>query len=112
MTASPDIGAGVDGCTVFDGDLRLLGYGVKIREKPRIKERPLKQFWGRMFLMNQEYEPTGMRHLPAFRLCLAVEEIVCAASSQDGPVSLLWSKRDEVLWCAPYYPWMNKSDHV
>ena len=104
--------SGVDGCTVFDGDLRLLGFGGKIEAKDATLNRPFKDFLTRQELDETVLARTGTRHLSAFRLCNSADEITCYVISQDGHVTLFWSDDSAVWRWSPYRPWTKASDHV
>jgi hypothetical protein len=103
--------SGVDGCTLFDGDLRLLGFGGKIEAKDAKEGRPFKDFASRQALDKTVLARTGTRHLSAFRLCDAVDAITCYVISKDGHVTLFWSDGKAVWRWSPYWPWTKTSDH-
>ena len=103
--------AGVDGCTVLDHQLRLLGFGGKIEKKEGRPNRPFKDFVSRNALDVAALQKTGTRHLSAFQLCNAADEITAYVISQDGHVTLFWSDAKVVWRWSEYLPWIKPSDH-
>lgn len=100
--------SGVDGCTVFDADLNLIGFGGKMRakaEKPIIDDRapesgtPNSQVHG------------GTRHGSAYRLCSANPNVWAYVVSQDGPVTRFRSDHTNVYQLERYYPWVSPRHH-
>jgi hypothetical protein len=102
--------SGVDGCTVFDADLELIGFGGKIDASDSQGKIFRDAREGR--LLDQDImTKTGTRHLSAYRLCQAKEGVTCYVVSQDGHVTALWSDRTTVYRWSPYWPWSKMSDH-
>jgi hypothetical protein len=100
----------VDGCTVFDEDLQLIGFGGKIHSfGPESKN--LLDARANKFLSKEVMEKTGTRHHSAYRLCQAHEGVSCYIVSQDGQVTAMWGLKDTVHRWTPYWPWAKRSDH-
>jgi hypothetical protein len=103
--------SGVDGCTVLDRDLRLLGFGGKIMPREFEDRRRLRDARANQALNKEVIYRTGARHLSAYKLCQACEGVTCFVVSQDGQVTLFWSDAATVHRWAPYWPWAKRSDH-
>jgi hypothetical protein len=103
--------SGVDGCTVFDRDLRLQGFGGKILPQEVEDRRPLRDARTNRLLNKEVLYKTGTRHLSAYQLCQAHKGVTCFVVSQDGHVTLFWSDAAAVRRWAPYWPWAKRSDH-
>jgi hypothetical protein len=101
---------GVDGCMVFDADLRLLGFGGKISAAGD-ESKKFRDARSNLWLNPDVMSKTGTRHLSAFRLCQSCPGVWCYVVSQDGHVTLFWSDAKEVRRWAPYWPWAKRSDH-
>jgi hypothetical protein len=103
--------SGVDGCTVFDRDLRLQGFGGKILPKEMDDKRQLRDARANQWLNKDVLYKTGTRHLSAYQLCQACKGVTSFVVSQDGHVTLFWSDAAAVHRWAPYWPWAKRSDH-
>lgn len=103
--------AGVDGCTVFDADLCLIGFGGKIQSREPQRQKRFKDFRTNQFLSEDVLKRIGTRHLSAFQLCKANDGVTAYVISQDGHVTLFWSDQETVYRWAPYWPWAKRSDH-
>jgi hypothetical protein len=101
----------VDGCTVLDSDLRLLGFGGKILPRAIEDRRQLRDARAGLALGKEVMYQTGTRHLSAYQVCQACEGVTCFVVSQDGQVTLFWSDAGTVHRWAPYWPWAKRSDH-
>jgi hypothetical protein len=102
--------SGVDGCTVFDSDLNLVGFGGKILVSAADHKRKLRDAIANKFLSADVMQKTGTRHLSAFRLCDAHEGVSCYVVSQDGHVTAFWSHGKIVERWKPYPAWVKRSD--
>lgn len=100
----------VDGCTVFDEDLELIGFGGKIHSSGT-DSKNLLDAHANKFLSKEVMERTGTRHGSAYRLCQAHERVSCYIVSQDGQVTAMWGLKDTVHRWTPYWPWAKRSDH-
>jgi hypothetical protein len=103
--------SGVDGCTVFDRDLRLLGFGGKILSLEIEEKRQLRDDRANQWISKEVMYKTGTRHLAAYKLCQACEGATCFVVSQDKHVTLFWSDAATVHRWSPYWPWAKRSDH-
>lgn len=103
--------AGVDGCTVFDADLCLVGFGGKIQTSEPQTQKRFKDFRTNKFLSEDVLKKSGTRHLSAFQFCKSHDGVTAYVVSQDGHVSLFWSDDEMVYRWAPYWPWAKRSDH-
>lgn len=102
--------SGVDGCTVFDSNLNLVGFGGKILVSAADHKRRLRDAIANKFLPADVTQKTGTRHLSAFRLCDAHEGVSCYVVSQDGHVTAFWSHGKIVEQWKPYPAWVKRSD--
>jgi hypothetical protein len=102
--------AGVDGCTVFDGDLRLIGFGGKIDDPPATVAKELVDARNGDVLNADVMSRTGTRHRSAYRLCDAHGGVWSYVVSQDGQVTAFWSDDLNVKRWHPYWPWAKMSD--
>lgn len=102
--------SGVDGCTVFDADLDLVGFGGKILTSAS-EGRRVRDFRANKWISPDVMNKTGTRHSSAYRLCQAKEGVWCYVVSQDGHVTAFWSDKDHVNVWKPYWPWAKRSDH-
>jgi len=102
--------SGVDGCTVFDSDLNLVGFGGKILMTAMEHKRRLRDAIANKFLSADVMQKTGTRHLSAFHLCEAHEGVCCYVVSQDGHVTAFWSHGKIVERWKPYPAWVKRSD--
>lgn len=103
--------AGVDGCTVFDRNSELLGFGGKILVQDIEPTRQFKDFREDSAIQPDALNKTGTRHLSAFKLCSKHEGTFCYVVSQDGPVTLIWSDAKTVSRWTPYWPGVRRSGH-
>jgi hypothetical protein len=101
----------VDGCTVFDAALQLVGFGGKIAVLDTQEERQFHDALLDAPLDKDIMKQTGTRHVSAFHLCHTHEGVWCYVVSQDGNVTLFWSDSGTVHRWAPYWPWAKTSDH-
>jgi hypothetical protein len=101
---------GVDGCTVLDAELRLVGFGGKINiSQPNVVKKLVDARTSRD-LDTAIMAQTGTRHYSAYWLCQVHEEAWCYVVSQDTQVTAFWSDGEAVKrWC-PYWPWAKTSD--
>jgi hypothetical protein len=104
--------SGVDGSTVFDQDLQLLGIGGKIGLANKPDDKPLIDSLTNQNLDKEVMMKMGMRHLSAYQLCQAHDGISCYVVSQDGPVTALWSHQGIINRWTPFWAWAKKSDHI
>lgn len=102
--------SGVDGCTVFDSDLNLVGFGGKIIVPFESHQRRLRDAVANRFLSVDVMKRTGTRHLSAYRLCDTHEGVSCYVVSQDGDVTAFWSEGEIVERWKPYPAWVKRSD--
>ena len=102
--------SGVDGCTVFDSDLNLVGFGGKILVSAADHKRTLRDAIANKFLAADVMQKTGTRHLSAFRLCDAHEGVSSYVVSQDGHVTAFWSHGSFIERWKPYPAWVKRSD--
>lgn len=102
--------SGVDGCTVFDSDLNLVGFGGKIIVPSADHNRRLRDAVANRFLSADVMKKTGTRHLSAYRLCDTHEGVSCYVVSQDGDVTAFWSEGEIVERLKPYPAWVKRSD--
>jgi hypothetical protein len=101
--------SGVDGCTVFDRDVRLLGFGGKLHAPSADSARQFTDFESGQPLNRDLLIRTGTRHLSAFRLCDHNARVSAYVVSQDGDVTLFWSDQERVYRWKPYWPWAKQS---
>lgn len=92
--------AGTDGAIVLRTDLSVEGFGAEIVLD---KVKPAKAFevdhpMQSVGLSELDTEQMGMRHRSAIRLCGAEPNLVVFVVSQDGGVSLVWSKNGNVYF--------------
>ena len=89
--------SGADGATVLMADLSLVGFGAEI-VLDAIKPTPVFEVFdagptpGRLL----DSEAFGMRHRSALRLCAASPDVAAFVVSQDGAVSLVYSRDGRV----------------
>jgi hypothetical protein len=102
--------AGVDGCSVYDADLRLIGFGGKIHVPSDALARTFVDARTGDLLSGDIMSRTGTRHLSAYRLCDAHANVWCYVVSQDGHVTAFWSDETNVKRWHPYWPWAKMSD--
>lgn len=102
--------SGVDGCVVFDADLRLVGFGGKIKTAQDGNTKRLVDARSNATLADDVMKLTGTRHLSAYNLCQAHEGVWCYVVSQDGQGTAFWSDALSVKRWAPYWPWAKMSD--
>ncbi len=102
--------SGVDGCVVFDADLRLVGFGGKIDTAHDASTKPLIDARNNAELSADILKSTGTRHLSAYNLCQAYDGVWCYVVSQDGQATAFWSDTLNVRRWAPYWPWAKMSD--
>lgn len=102
--------SGVDGCTVFDSNLNLVGFGGKIMASSTGHKRQLRDAVANRYLSADVMKKTGTRHLSAYRLCDTHEGVSCYVVSQDGDVTAFWSKGETVERWKPYPAWVKRSD--
>lgn len=81
--------AGVDGCTVFDSELNLLGFGGKLPFRDPSISR---------------LKSGGMRHRSAHAFCEENPGTCCFVVSQDGEISRYENTGAEVVETSPYWP--------
>jgi len=92
--------AGTDGAIVLRSDLTVEGFGTEIVLD---KVKPAKAFkvenpMQKEGLPELDTEQMGMRHRSAIRLCGTEPNLVVFVVSQDGGVSLVWSKDGNVYF--------------
>ncbi|MDZ4404254.1 putative sensor domain DACNV-containing protein [Prosthecobacter sp.] len=92
--------AGTDGAIVLRTDLSVEGFGAEIVLD---KVKPAKAFevdnpMQCEGLCELDTEQMGMRHRSAIRLCGAEPNLATFVVSQDGGVSLVWSKNGDVYF--------------
>jgi hypothetical protein len=100
--------AAVDGCTVFNAELQLIGFGGRIEVLHTVQAKRLLDA-----LTNEAFDidvGTGTRHLSAIRLCQAHCDVWCYVVSQDGQITALRSDDLCVERWVPYWPWANTSN--
>ncbi|WP_417374553.1 putative sensor domain DACNV-containing protein [Gimesia maris] len=102
--------SGVDGCTVFDSNLNLVGFGGKILVSSTDHKKQLRDAIANRYLSADIMKKTGTRHLSAFHLCNAHEGVSCYVVSQDGQVTAFWSQGELVEQWKPYPAWVKRSD--
>lgn len=90
--------AGCDGAIVITEDFRLLGFGAEIRSelKPNTTVREV------MDEMRKVYRPLdveefGLRHRSAIKLVSRKTKYCVLVISQDGPISVVWSEKDNIV---------------
>lgn len=90
--------SGTDGATVLRSDLTLVGFGVEIAVKPRTSS-PVFEIIGDSLELTRplDAQQFGMRHRSALWLCAAAPDVVAFVVSQDGTVSLVFSREGEVF---------------
>lgn len=105
--------SGVDGCTVFDADLNLLGFGGSIEAPQNYRGKQyLDARAGSKEIDQREIMKTGKRHSSAYNLCQAHDNVWCYVVSQDGDATAIWSdQRNTVRRWHPYATWAKASDH-
>lgn len=92
--------AGTDGAIVLRTDLTVEGFGTEIvldkvkRAKTFKVDHPMQ----REGLLELDTEQMGMRHRSAIRLCGTEPNLAVFVVSQDGGVSLVWSKDGDVYF--------------
>ena len=92
--------AGTDGAIVLRTDLVVVGFGTEIVidkvDRPEAFEvdHPMQKEDLPVF----DTEQRGMRHRSAIRLCGTESNLAVFVVSQDGGVSLVWSKDDKVFF--------------
>lgn len=93
--------SGTDGATVLRADLTLVGFGVEIAVKPRTSS-PVFEIVGDSLEVTRplDSQQFGMRHRSALWLCAAAPDVVAFVVSQDGTVSLVFS-RDGGVYVLP-----------
>jgi DNA integrity scanning protein DisA with diadenylate cyclase activity len=89
--------SGTDGAIVMRTDLSLVGFGAEIMLEA-IAARPVYEVWEAGLRAGRalETEQFGMRHRSAMRLCAASKDVSVFVVSQDGAVSLVFSKENKV----------------
>ena len=92
--------AGTDGAIVLRSDLTVEGFGTEIvldkvkRAKAFEVDNPMQKEG----LRELDTEQMGMRHRSAIRLCGTEPNLAVFVVSQDGGVSLVWSKDGNVYF--------------
>ncbi len=104
--------AAVDGCTVFNADLQLIGFGGRIDVLHAATKKRFVDGSSGDVLDRDVLGRTGTRHVSAFRLCEAHSGVWCYVVSQDGQVTALRSDDLVVQRWVPYWPWANSSNQV
>lgn len=93
--------AGCDGAIAITDDLRLLGFGCEIRAEMSAgcKVREANDFASEMNGTGRLLDVTefGMRHRSAVKLVSQDETYTALVVSQDGPISGVWRKGNEVF---------------
>ncbi|MCH8146923.1 MAG: hypothetical protein IH987_02885 [Planctomycetes bacterium] len=102
--------SGVDGCTVFDRDLTLLGFGGKIKAPSDDTTKHFKDVRTNLWASREVVRRLGTRHQSAFSLCDHHAGTYCYVVSQDGDATLFWSDHDTTHQWKPYWPWGKRSD--
>jgi hypothetical protein len=102
----------VDGCTVFDADLQLLGFGGRIAVAGNSEKKDLFDARENRPLHTDVMLRLGTRHASAYRLCQAHDGISCYVVSQDGQVTAMWSDPETVHRWTPYWPCAKRSDLI
>ncbi len=92
--------AGTDGAIVLRTDLTVEGFGTEIvlDKVKRAKAFKVDDPMQREGLLELDTEQMGMRHRSAIRLCGTEPNIAVFVVSQDGGVSLVWSKDGDVYF--------------
>ncbi|WP_282091433.1 diadenylate cyclase [Epibacterium ulvae] len=90
--------SGCDGAIVLNSDLSLVGFGAEIRSE---LNDPIEIFEGKAEfsddLENCNIEQFGMRHRSAVKLASQTASYRIIAASQDGPVSGVYQKAEQVF---------------
>ena len=89
--------SGCDGAIVLSRDLRLLGFGCEIKADLHPETKVVEATDS--FHCKEGYldvEQFGMRHRSAIKLASQNADYVCMVISQDGPVTAIWNKDDNV----------------
>jgi hypothetical protein len=102
--------AGVDGCTVFDADIRLVGFGGKIHFPSGAATKRFVEARNGGLITPDVMARTGTRHSSAYRLSDEHAGVWCYVVSQDGQVTAFWSDDVTVKRWYPYWPWAKMSD--
>jgi hypothetical protein len=89
--------SGTDGATVLRSDLTLVGFGVEIAVKPRTSTPTFEIVDGSILDAKPlDVQQFGMRHRSALWLCASAPDVVAFVVSQDGTVSLVFSREGQV----------------
>lgn len=85
--------AGSDGAIVLAADFRLLGFGAEIRAE-LARETKIAEIINEMQGTSRpmDIEQFGLRHRSAVKLISRQTEYTAIVVSQDGPISVVWSK--------------------
>jgi hypothetical protein len=85
--------SGCDGAIILSEDLRLLGFGAEIRAELR-NETQIREIVDEMRSLSRpmDIEQFGLRHRSAIKLVSNHEKFSALVISQDGPISVIWSK--------------------
>jgi len=87
-----------DGAIVISEDLRLLGFGAEIRSelKPRTEIREVVHDLKRIH-RPLNLEEFGQRHRSAIKLVSREPKYSALVVSQDGPISIIWSEKQNLV---------------
>ena len=100
----------IDGCTVFDAALQLVGFGGRIDVGHDAHTVQLVDAASGNSLDTDIMGRTGTRHLSAFQLCEAHSDVWCYVVSQDGQATAFWNDGKVVKRWFPYWPWANTAN--
>lgn len=89
--------SGCDGAIVLSEDLRLLGFGAEIRAEFDAQAK-LREIVDEMRGTGRamDVEQFGLRHRSAIKLISKHPDYTAIAVSQDGPISVVWSKDGDI----------------
>jgi hypothetical protein len=92
--------AAVDGAVVLDQNIRVHGFGafIEIPDTPRLVDTISEENKEEKVLSTKL---GGGRHRSAVEFCARFAPAAAIVVSEDGRISVFWSKNSEDLFCAP-----------
>lgn len=85
--------SGCDGAIILSQDLRLLGFGAEIRAELKAATK-IREVTDEMRNLSRpmDIEQFGLRHRSTVKLISSHDTFSALVISQDGPISVIWSK--------------------
>jgi hypothetical protein len=90
--------AGADGAIVLTNTLKVIGFSAEITAERAMKSKiytVVEPIQGKVKPL--DVEQFGMRHRSAIKLCSNTADAIVFVVSQDGDVSLVWGKDEDVM---------------